>query len=51
MSFAPPSLEAALSVLIWLFLCLLGTMVGMVFLQTIWSGWAALWSAVRILSP
>ena len=48
-SISPPSLETAFSVLIWLFLILLGTMVGMVALQTIWSGLAALWSAVRTL--
>ena len=41
----------ALSVLIWLALILLGTMVGMVVLRTIWSGLAALWSAVRKLIP
>ena len=46
-----PSLETALSVLIWLALILLGTMVGMVVLRTIWSGLAALWSAVRKLIP
>ena len=50
-SISPPSLETALSVLIWLILILLGTMVGMVALQTIWSGLVALWSAVRILIP
>ena len=50
-SISPPSLETALSVLIWLILILLGTMVGMVVLQTIWSGLSALWSAVRILIP
>ena len=50
-SISPPSLETALSVLIWLILILLATMVGMVVLQTIWSGLAALWSAVRILIP
>lgn len=50
-SISPPSLETALSVLIWLILILLGTMVGMVALQTIWSGLAALWSAIRILLP
>ena len=48
-SISPPSLETAFSVLIWLILILLGTMVGMVALQTIWSGLAALWSAVRTL--
>ena len=50
-SISPPSLESALSVLIWLALILLGTMVGMVVLQAIWSGLAALWSAVRTLIP
>ena len=50
-SITPPSLETAFSVLIWLILILLGTMVGMVALQTIWSGLSALWSAVRILIP
>ena len=48
-SISPPSLETALSVLIWLILILLGTMVGMVVLQTIWSGLAALWKAVQML--
>ena len=48
-SVSPPSLETALSVLIWLALILLGTLVGMVVLRTIWSGLAALWSAVRTL--
>lgn len=50
-SISPPSLETAFSVLIWLILILLGTLVGMVALQTIWSGLSALWSAVRILIP
>lgn len=50
-SVSPPSLETALSVLIWLALILLGTMVGMVVLRTIWSGLAALWNAVQILIP
>ena len=50
-SVSPPSLETALSVLIWLVLILLGTLVGMVVLRTIWSGLAALWSAVRTLFP
>ena len=50
-SISPPSLETAFSVLIWLILIFLGTMVGMVALQTIWSGLAALWSAIRILLP
>lgn len=49
LSVSPPSLETALSVLIWLALILLGTLVGMVVLRTIWSGLAALWSAVRML--
>ena len=51
LSVSLPSLETALSVLIWLALILLGTMVGMVVLRTIWSGLAALWSAVRMLIP
>ena len=42
LSISPPSLRAALSVSIWLALILLATMVGMVVLQTIWSGLAAL---------
>ena len=50
-SVSPPSLKTALSVLIWLALILLGTLVGMVVLRTIWSGFAALWSAVRTLIP
>ena len=50
-SVSPPSLETAMSVLLWLALILLGTMVGMVVLQTIWSGLSALWSAVKILIP
>ena len=50
-SVSPPSLETALSVLVWLALILLGTLVGMVVLRTIWSGLAALWSAVRMLIP
>ena len=50
-SVSPPSLETALSVLIWLALILLGTLVGMVVLRTIWSGLAALWSAIRTLIP
>ena len=50
-SVSPPSLETTLSVLIWLALILLGTLVGMVVLRTIWSGLAALWSAVRTLIP
>ena len=51
LSISPPSLRTALSVSIWLALILLATMVGMVVLQTIWSGLAALWSAVRTLIP
>ena len=51
LSVSPPSLETALSVLIWLALILRGTLVGMVVLRTIWSGLAALWSAVRTLIP
>ena len=51
LSVSPPSLETALSVLIWLALILLGTLVGMVVLRPIWSGFAALWSAVRTLIP
>ena len=51
LSVSPPSLETTLSVLIWLALILLGTLVGMVVLRTIWSGLAALWSAVRKLIP
>lgn len=50
-SISPPSLESALSVMIWLALILLAMMVGMVVLQVIWSGLAALWSAVRTLIP
>ena len=50
-SVSPPSLKTALSVLIWLALILLGTLVGMVVLRTIWSGLAALWSAVQALIP
>ena len=51
LSVSLPSLETVLSVLIWLALILLGTLVGMVVLRTIWSGLAALWSAVRMLIP
>ena len=50
-SVSPPSLETALSVLVWLALILLGTMVGMVVLQVIWSGLAALWSVIKLLIP
>ena len=51
LSISPLSLGTAMSVMAWLALILLGTMVGMVVLQTIWSGLAALWSAVKILIP
>ena len=50
-SISPPSLGTAMSVMVWLALILLGTMVGMVVLQTVWSGLAALWNAVKILIP
>ena len=50
-SISPPSLATALSVLLWLALILLGTMVGMVVLQVIWSGLAALWSVIKLLIP
>ena len=50
-SVSPSTLETTLSVLIWLALILLGTMVGMVVLRTIWSGLAAIWSAVQALIP
>ena len=49
LSISPPSLRAALSVSIWLALILLATMVGMVVLQTIWSGLAALWRVIQML--
>ena len=48
-SVSPPSLSTALSVLVWLALILLGTMVGMVVVRALWSGLAALWSAVKML--
>ena len=51
LSVSPPSLETALSALIWLVLILLGAMAGMVVLRTIWSGLAALWSAMQALIP
>lgn len=51
LSISPPGLDTALSVLAWLILLLLGTMVGMVVLRTIWSVLAAVWSAVRMLIP
>ena len=41
LSISPPGLDTALSVLAWLILLLLGTLVGMVVLRTIWSGLAA----------
>ena len=50
-SISPPSLGTAMSVMVWLALILLGTMVGMVVLQVIWSGLAALWSAIKLLIP
>ena len=37
-SISPPSLGTAMAVMVWLALSLLGTMVGMVVLQTVWSG-------------
>ena len=49
LSISPPSLRTELSVSIWLALILLATMVGMVVLQTIWSGLAALWKVVGTL--
>ena len=51
LSISPPGLDTALSVLVWLILLLLGTMVGMVVLRTIWSGLAAVWSAAKVLIP
>ena len=51
LSISPPSLRTALSVSIWLALIRLATMVGMVVLQTIWSGLATLWKVVQILIP
>ena len=51
LSISPPGLDTALSVVAWLILLLLGTMVGMVVLRTIWSGLAAVWSAVKVLIP
>ena len=50
-SISPPSLGTAMSVIVWLALILLGTMVGMVVLQVIWSGLAALWSVIKLLIP
>ena len=49
LSISPPSLRTALSVSIWLALILLATIVGMVVLQTIWSGLAALWRVIQML--
>ena len=51
LSISPPSLGTAMSVMVWLALILLGTMVGMVVLQVIWSGLAALWSVIKLLIP
>ena len=51
LSISPPSLGTAMSVMAWLALILLGTMVGMVVLQVIWSGLAALWSVIKLLIP
>ena len=50
-SISPPSLGTAMSVVVWLALILLGTMVAMVVLQVIWSGLAALWSVIKLLIP
>ena len=50
-SISTPSLGTAMSVMVWLALILLGTMVGMVVLQVIWSGLAALWSVIKLLIP
>ena len=50
-SISPPSLGTAMSVMVWLALILLGTMVAMVALQVIWSGLAALWSMIKLLIP
>ena len=51
LSISPPGLDTALSVLVWLILLLLGTMVGMVVLRTIWSCLASVWNAVKVLIP
>lgn len=48
LSISPPGLDTALSVLAWLVLLLLGTMV---VLRNIWSGLAAVWNAVKVLIP
>ena len=50
-SVSPPSLGTAMSVIVWLALILLGTMVGMVVLRVIWSGLAAIWSVIKLLIP
>ena len=50
-SISLPGLDTALSVLAWLALLLLGAMMGMVVLRTIWFGLAAVWNAVRVLIP
>lgn len=50
-SISPPSLGTAMSVVVWLALILLGTMVAMEVLQVIWSGLAALWSMIKLLIP
>lgn len=50
-SISPPSLRTAMSLVIWLALILLGTMVAMMVLQVIWSGLAALWSVIKLLIP
>ena len=50
-SVSPPSLGTAMSVIVWLALILLGTMVGMVVLRVIWSGLGALWSVIKLLIP
>ena len=51
LSISPPGLDTVLSVLAWLVLLLLGTIVGIVVLRTIWFGLAAVWSAVKVLIP
>ena len=51
LSISPPGLDTVPSVLAWLVLLLLGTIVGIVVLRTIWSGLAAVWSAVKVLIP
>ena len=51
LTISPPGLDTVLSVLAWLVLLLLGTIVGIVVLRTIWSGLAAVWSAVKVLIP